>query len=100
MTTAQLHDEPLNRTRLCDGRTVLRMLGKLDEHLGHLMKEAIKTPSDAIRGQHGKLYEHLGHLMKEATNRPSDAIRGHQTQSGAIRGVTEAIIGHLLLGLC
>jgi hypothetical protein len=65
------------------------------------MKEAIKRPSDAFRGQHGKLIdEHLGHLMKEAIKRPSDAIRGHQTQSGAIRGVTEAIIGHLLLGLC
>jgi len=75
--------------------------GKLiDEHRGHLMKEAIKRPSDAIRGQHGKLDEHLCHLMKEAIKRPSDAIRGHQTQSGAIRGVTEAIIGYLLLGLC
>ena len=64
------------------------------------MRDAIERPSEAIRGHHGKLDEHLGHLMKEAIKRPSDAIRRHQTQSGAIRGVTEAIIGYLLLGLC
>ena len=61
------------------------------------MMEAIKRPSDAIRGHHGKLDEHLGRLMREAirgsqtlalrgTQRHSEALRGTQRHSEALRG--------------
>jgi hypothetical protein len=49
------------------------------------MRDAIERPSEAIRGHHGKLDEHLGHLMKKAIRGSQTlALRGTERHSQAI----------------
>ena len=58
------------------------------------MRDAIERPSEAIRGHHGKLDEHLGHLMKKAirgsqdigTESHSESLRVTQSHSESLRG--------------